>query len=125
MTETISANFSELLKQASMTAHDYMHAAVRNINEFYGDGYAEKNPVLVGAFMQTAAHDFGMAVLAQQIRVGLNQLAEYVDHSELMAGIKSGLDNIANNLGHDDDAVAEAIERLARAVEDSFSSLEE
>ena len=38
-----------------MTAHDYLLAAVRDIDAIFGKGYAAKNPALVGAYMQTAA----------------------------------------------------------------------
>ncbi|MGE0919465.1 hypothetical protein [Trichlorobacter lovleyi] len=37
------------------TATMFMNEAITSINGVYGEGYAESNPVLVGAFMQTAA----------------------------------------------------------------------
>jgi len=125
MTQQITTTFTEMMQQAWATTDHYLSKAIECIDRQFGMGFAKKNPALIGAFMQTASLDFMGGEIAQQIRVGLNRLAEYVDHSESVAGIKSGLDNIANNLGHDDLAVAEAIERLACAVEDSFSSLEE
>lgn len=54
----ITASFEELLKQASMTAEDYMRKAVTAIDQLMGDGYAEKNPSLIIAFMQIADNDY-------------------------------------------------------------------
>jgi hypothetical protein len=51
-----------LLKQAMMTAHDYMHSAVTDIDECFGRGYAEKNPNFVAAYMHVAARDFDTAM---------------------------------------------------------------
>jgi hypothetical protein len=53
--------------RAPMTAADYMAEAVRNIDLHFGDGYAEKHPELVGAFMQTAAIDLGTAIIARAL----------------------------------------------------------
>jgi hypothetical protein len=58
---TISADWGTLLTQASDTAESYFNRAVRHIDERFGDGYAAKNPQLIGAFMQTAAIDFATA----------------------------------------------------------------
>ena len=81
MTEYISANFNELLKQASMTAHDYLCEAVDRIDRILGDGAARKHPELIAAFMQTAALDLGFATLAQQLRAGLDACADAYDEA--------------------------------------------
>ncbi len=46
------------MRQAWMAAEDYMTKAIECIDEHLGDGYAEKHPELIGAFMQTSAKDF-------------------------------------------------------------------
>ncbi len=66
-----SASFDELLRQAPMTAGDYMRNAIDSIDSRFGDGFSAKHPELVGAFMQTAAQDYHTAIIAQQIREGL------------------------------------------------------
>ena len=56
-----------LFKQAPMTAHDYMLAAKRDIDELFGQGYAIKHPELVAAYIQTCALDYGMSLIASKI----------------------------------------------------------
>ena len=73
--EYITAGFYELLSQAKMTAKDYLDAAISDIDSMLGEGYAAKHPELIGAYMHTASFDLGTAVLAQQIRAGLDNLA--------------------------------------------------
>jgi hypothetical protein len=53
----------ELLRQAMMTAHDYMLRARCDIDEIFGPGFARDNPALVGAYMQTAARDYASGML--------------------------------------------------------------
>jgi hypothetical protein len=67
-TFTIEAGNETLLRQAPMTAHDYLLKAVSNIDEILGEGYARAHPELLGAFIQTAALDFGAAVIASAIQ---------------------------------------------------------
>lgn len=58
-----------------MTAEVYLSAAVKAIDNQFGAGFAKANPELVVGFMKTAAADFSAAVLAQQIRAGLESIA--------------------------------------------------
>ena len=51
----------DLMRQASMTANDYMWDAIRDIDILLGEGYAAKHPELIGAYMQTAAQDYHTA----------------------------------------------------------------
>lgn len=62
----------DLMKQAMMTAHDYMVHAIHDIDEKLGSGYAQAHPELVAAYMQAAALDF-MATF------GLQGIAERID----------------------------------------------
>ncbi|MCP5173483.1 MAG: hypothetical protein H6996_00075 [Moraxellaceae bacterium] len=70
--ERITASATELMRQASMTAHDYMLEAVRRIDEVFGEGYAKTHPELVGDFMKTSAIDFATACIS----VSLQDIAE-------------------------------------------------
>jgi hypothetical protein len=54
---------AELMKQAWMTADEYLMHAIACIDDRLGEGYAKSNPVLVAAFMQTAATDFATGML--------------------------------------------------------------
>ena len=50
-----------------MTAHDYMMKAISDIDELLGKGYAKQHSELIAAYMQTAAIDFGTAIIARAI----------------------------------------------------------
>jgi hypothetical protein len=79
---------TESMRQASMTAHDYMLAAVRDIDEIFGKGYAQAHPELVGAFIQTCAIDYLASRLESQLEAiddnigvlssSLNELGEAI-----------------------------------------------
>jgi hypothetical protein len=74
----ITANPLELMKQASMTAHDYLQEAVKSIDGEFGEGYARKNPALVGAFMQAASMDMGAVTISKAIGEAIEELASAV-----------------------------------------------
>ena len=63
----MSASYDTLLRQAWMTADEYMHKAVRNIDELLGDGYAAKHPELIATFMEVCARDFQSGVLVKLV----------------------------------------------------------
>lgn len=63
MSLNISASTEELLKQAPMTAQTYFHAAIRTINERFGETYAREHPELVGAFVAACAQDFHTSMM--------------------------------------------------------------
>lgn len=77
----ITANAEELMKQASMTAHDYFLSAIKSIDDHFGVGYAKNNPELIAAFMQVAARDFHTAISSQAVRQGAEQIAEAITSS--------------------------------------------
>src|SRR6516162_4954672 len=60
--DRVEAGTSTLMRQAQMTAHDYMAQARHDIDEVFGERYAISHPELIAAYMQTAALDFGAAV---------------------------------------------------------------
>jgi hypothetical protein len=69
----------DLMKQAMMTAHDYMSHARFDIDEMFGEGFARANPSLVAAYMQTAALDFAATFGLQGISNSLDTIAERLD----------------------------------------------
>lgn len=114
MTQEISANFHTLMDQASGTAATYMGEAVDAIDHLFGDGYAKKNPQLVGSFMRTAATDMGHAVLAQQIRAGLQSIADN------MPSLDMDMESLTESLsGYSDHSMAGAICEIADAIRES------
>jgi hypothetical protein len=66
-TYTVTAGNSTLLRQASMTADEYLCEAMQRIDRRLGKGYAKAHPELIAAFIQTAANDMGTAVIARAI----------------------------------------------------------
>lgn len=57
--------------KASDQAANWMLAAVRELDERFGEGYAERNPVLVAAMVQAASadqHFQGVNVLASAVQ---------------------------------------------------------
>jgi hypothetical protein len=58
MSNESKLNAHQLMNQASTTSQTYMLDAIKYIDETFGEGYAVKNPSLVGDFMKTAALDF-------------------------------------------------------------------
>lgn len=62
---SITASPEALMRQASMTAHEYLMEARQRIDREFGEGYAVAHPELVGSFMQAAALDFHASATAQ------------------------------------------------------------
>jgi hypothetical protein len=88
----ISADWQNLLEQASSTADKYFHEAIRSIDGYFGEGYAQKHPALIGTFMEVACADFkhsGVLVCCQEFMEVFN---------EAFCQLSSSLDRIAKNL---------------------------
>jgi hypothetical protein len=63
----VTADSTTLMRQAWMTAEDYLHYAIEGIDKYLGDGYAKRHPELIAAYMRTAAADFQAGVIAGAI----------------------------------------------------------
>lgn len=66
----------ELVKQATKVADRYMKNAVEKINARFGQGFAEQNPNLIGAFMISVA----ISVSAEGSSEGLKKLSESIKY---------------------------------------------
>lgn len=75
---TIDAGNETLLRQAPMTANEYLLSAIDHIDAKLGAGYAAKHPELIAAFMQASAIDLGTAVIARAIEGLSERLAHAV-----------------------------------------------
>lgn len=64
----ITADAKTLMRQASMTATEYLDASIESIDWRFGAGFARQHPELVGVFMTTAALDFGTAIIARTVQ---------------------------------------------------------
>jgi hypothetical protein len=80
MSDSIEASFDTLMRQASMTATDYMTAACRAIDGQFGQGYAKANPALVASFMQVAASDFNTACTAKVFGASIKSIGWSLDN---------------------------------------------
>lgn len=78
MNTAITADATTLMRQASMTAHDYLHAVIKSIDDAFGEGYAKSTPELIAAFMQVAARDFHTAITTQAIQDGVGRISEAI-----------------------------------------------
>lgn len=72
----ITASYDTLLKQAPMTADEYLRAAVRSIDEQFEKGYAQKHPELIAAFMQVCVSDLGTSILVIAIQEAASEIAQ-------------------------------------------------
>lgn len=72
----ITASYDTLLKQAPMTADEYLRAAVRSIDEQFEKGYAQKHPELIAAFMQACANDLATSTLVIAIQEAASEIAQ-------------------------------------------------
>ncbi len=66
--EKITASAETLMRQAGMTAAEYLSKAVDEIDSQFGEGFSKSHPDLVGAFMRTAALDFASAGITSAIQ---------------------------------------------------------
>ncbi len=103
MTERITADFETLVRQAPMLTENIMRQGAENIDRMFGDdNYSKKHPELLAAYMHCAMADFVSGVLAQQIRAGIDNLAESMpDTHDIGRGLHSvagSVDNIACNM---------------------------
>ena len=60
----------------------YLDKAADVLNAKFGDGYAKKNPALMGTYMQTASHEFRTSVWCKalwEISESLNRIADKLD----------------------------------------------
>lgn len=69
----------ELMTQAHMTAHAYMHQAIKSIDDAFGEGYAHEHPELVGAFMRSAATCFLATFLSNELSSRLDRIADALE----------------------------------------------
>jgi hypothetical protein len=76
---SIDAGNQTLLRQAPMTANEYLLSAVDHIDEKLGKGYAKAHPELIAAFMQASAVDLGTAVIARAIESLAGSMGEITE----------------------------------------------
>ena len=72
----VTADAMTLMRQAHMTAGEYLDHGVRDIDGAFGQGYARAHPELLAAYMRTAATDLMTAILAKEIGGAIEAVAE-------------------------------------------------
>ncbi len=82
MRDRIEASWQTLMDQASMTASDYLARGIREIDSRLGDGYAEKHPELMGAFINACAVDLLASTIGKVIQDGMTEIAEAIQQHE-------------------------------------------
>jgi hypothetical protein len=71
----IEASFTTLMRQSSMTAHDWLQQAVTDIDEIFGAGYARAHPELAGHYLTACAIDYGASAIAKCVTSALDDIA--------------------------------------------------
>jgi hypothetical protein len=87
-----------MFQQVPITVCAYMAHGVRDIDATFGEGFAEAHPVLLAAYMQTAALDYGAELIARRID-GLRDSLRSDHQEEACERISAALENIAFKLG--------------------------
>ena len=72
MADTIDINGDTIMRQAMLSAHDYLMHAIDDVPK--GAGHTE----LVAAYVVASAIDYGATTIAQQIRAGLDGIADAI-----------------------------------------------
>jgi len=80
MEDRVTAGFTELMRQAPETAKVYLLRAKQDIDSSFGEGFAQRNPALVGAYMQTAAADFSAASGQRVYGSALDRIADALEN---------------------------------------------
>ena len=60
--QRIDSDATTLMRHAVVTAKTYLIGAKKEIDDVFGDGFAQANPSVVAAFLGACAADFGTAV---------------------------------------------------------------
>ena len=76
-----------LMRQAGITAGEWLLQAVKAIDYEFGEGYAKKNPALVGSFIQGAGLD--------QIAMYIKSLSESLYELPLQVTLENGMNNFS------------------------------
>jgi hypothetical protein len=79
---SVEAGNQTLLRQAPMTACEYMRCAIHDIDTTFGKGYAKAHPELIAAYMQTASVDMAGAVIARAIDRAVREVAEAIREAQ-------------------------------------------
>lgn len=64
-------SFDTLLRQAPMTAETYLENAIDWLDRRYGAGFALRNPVLIGIYVDACVRDFHTATISKLVRDGI------------------------------------------------------
>jgi hypothetical protein len=72
----ITADYTDLMRQAHYTAELYLCEAIKSIDGCFGEGYSKKYPQLVEAYMRSSILDFVTAVLCKTLSDTANTIAE-------------------------------------------------
>lgn len=72
----ITATFLQLAQEAPLIVAGMLDDTIIQIDNRFGRGYAKRHPELVAAFLAASENNFSIATLAQQIRAGLDNIAD-------------------------------------------------
>jgi hypothetical protein len=103
-TPATAINYTAMLRKAGMTAETNLIDGVVAIDAFFGKGFATEHPEIIAAFMHAAGTVYAGEIVARQIGVGFDGVAEAL-HA---ANLNDNLGAIAEKLR--DGALRELVE---------------
>ena len=74
----MSKSYTELMDDASKTAHTYLVRAVKSVDEVLGEGASLKYPEIVAGVVQAASNDYLASILANDVSRQLGALSDAV-----------------------------------------------
>lgn len=66
----------EMMEQASKTAHEYLTAAIKTVDEEFGEGAHQKYPEIVASLVQASATDFLTSVIRNEVVAHLDLIPD-------------------------------------------------
>lgn len=120
---------TDLMQQANKTAESYFHAAIRVIDEKFGQGYAQEHPQLIGDFMKTAAQDFDTCMQRQVLDNLATDFNRLVDEISIIVELQSPIDSsdiskLCDQLEESNNSIAGSIDSIATSINSLSSSID-
>ncbi len=74
------ADATTLMDQAAPTITTYLRVAAEAIDGEFGEGFSDKHPELVGAFIQAASLDYVGSLLSKAVTEGTEKIADHLEN---------------------------------------------
>ncbi|WP_143540151.1 hypothetical protein [Rhodovulum sulfidophilum] len=89
----VTAGNETLMRQAPMTAEEYLHAAIDSIDKCFGEGFAKEHPELFSSFLNTCALDAHTSFVTRTLEKVAGELGRQAD---AFGKISQGIEKLGN-----------------------------